>query len=247
MQGICKISTMACRAEPSDRSELVNQLLYGERYEVLESHERWLRIENALDAYQAWVPKEQFHDFQMDTSTVSVLTRAARILGPGKPSSWILLSPGSRLTKEEFQSVESTDQPDDANAAVPLSKNGILSLAFSFLNTPYLWGGRSLWGIDCSGFAQVLFLCAGISLPRDAHEQALIGDNIPFGHKRPLDLAFFSNQEGRIVHVGLILEGNAIIHASGKVRIDSLSEEGIIHSESGNRTHTLNHLTRLAL
>ncbi len=238
---------MACRAEPSDRSELVNQLLYGERYEVLESHERWLRIEIELDAYQAWIPKEQFHEYHVNENSVSVLPGTGKIPGPGIPSSWILLSPGSRLTKEEFQSVESTDKPDDANAAVPLSKNGILSLAFSFLNTPYLWGGRSLWGIDCSGFAQVLFLCAGISLPRDAHEQALIGEKIPFVLKKPLDLAFFSNQEGLIVHVGLILEGNAIIHASGKVRIDSLSEEGIIHSESGKRTHTLNHLTRLAL
>jgi hypothetical protein len=248
MKGICKISTMACRLEPSDRSEMVNQLLYGESYSVVEEQARWLRTISDVDGYEAWIPEEQFTEYQEDSfKNHSPINTTARLHLTDPQSSFIQLSPASRVNIQEVEVLEIVGNSHKDSALIPLKKEGILPLAFSFLNSPYLWGGRSIWGIDCSGFIQVLFLCAGVSLPRDAFEQALEGEIIAFGDHQTLDLAYFSNPKGRIVHVGLMIDEESIIHASGRVRIDSLTKEGIIHSESGKRTHTLSHLRRLVL
>ena len=120
------------------------------------------------------------------------------------------------------------------------TKEKLVGNALIYLNTPYLWGGRSPFGIDCSGFTQVVYRLQGISLPRDAYQQAEIGTTLSFiEESEPGDLAFFDNNEGKIIHVGIILENNHIIHASGKVRIDRIDQQGIFNKEKGQHTHKL--------
>jgi cell wall-associated NlpC family hydrolase len=120
------------------------------------------------------------------------------------------------------------------------NKENIVHNAMMFLNAPYLWGGRSPLGIDCSGFTQIAYKLQGIEIPRDAYQQAEIGTTLSFVEEsEPGDLAFFDNNEGKITHVGIILKDNFIIHASGKVRIDRIDQQGIFNAEEKKHTHKL--------
>jgi len=128
---------------------------------------------------------------------------------------------------------------------LPFTIENIRTQALRYLDVPYLWGGRSAGGIDCSGFSQAVYGLLGIGLPRDAYQQAELGDVVGFLQEAICgDLAFFDNEEGRITHVGLMLNDHEIIHASGKVRIDNIDHQGIIHSETGVRTHRLRIIKR---
>jgi cell wall-associated NlpC family hydrolase len=120
----------------------------------------------------------------------------------------------------------------------------VIYLSYFFLNTPYLWGGRSVFGIDCSGFSQLVFKMAGKRLLRDACQQAGQGTPVKSDQAQAGDLAFFTNESGRVVHVGILLEKGLIIHAAGKVRIDQLTAEGIINVDTGLKTHSLSGIRR---
>ena len=100
-------------------------------------------------------------------------------------------------------------------------------------------------GVDCSGFVQTVFKMLGVPLLRDAWQQQEQGTAVEFPEMSEGDLAFFHNEKGRIVHVGIVLEGGKIMHASGKVRIDALTNEGIIHAQSGKQTHSLHSIKRI--
>jgi gamma-D-glutamyl-L-lysine dipeptidyl-peptidase len=114
------------------------------------------------------------------------------------------------------------------------------------LNSPYLWGGKTPFGIDCSGFTQMAYKLAGIKLRRDAWQQAEQGHTINLLEEtEPGDLAFFDNDEGNIVHVGIILRDHKIIHAAGKVRIDSIDHYGINNKELKKYTHKLRLIKRM--
>jgi len=122
----------------------------------------------------------------------------------------------------------------------------VSEIASLYLNAPYLWGGRSPLGIDCSGFTQVVFKAAGVRLPRDAYQQAEVGQTLGFVEEASEgDLAFFDNAEGKIIHVGIVLKDRFIIHASGKVRIDKLDHQGIFNRETGKYSHTLRVIKRI--
>jgi len=119
-------------------------------------------------------------------------------------------------------------------------KDKVIDNAMMYLNSPYLWGGRTPFGIDCSGFSQMVYRLNGVDLPRDAHEQAEVGTTLSFVEESESgDLAFFDNNEGKIIHVGIILDSNSIIHASGKVRVDKIDQQGIFNQNSGIHTHKL--------
>jgi cell wall-associated NlpC family hydrolase len=124
--------------------------------------------------------------------------------------------------------------------------NRIREIAFTFLNTPYQWGGRSVFGVDCSGFTQVVYKCIGLKLLRDASQQATQGEVVGFLQEVKCgDLAFFDNEAGKITHVGILLDLHTIIHASGKVRVDRIDNFGIVNSDTEKRTHTLRVIKRI--
>lgn len=155
---------------------------------------------------------------------------------------WLL--PGSTLPHFSESTFKINEQSFEYNGE--FIQNDILTTANHFLNAPYLWGGRSLFGIDCSGFTQVVFKIHGKKLNRDASQQAKQGETVAF-RSAALggDLAFFDNEEGRITHVGIMLNNDQIIHASGKVRIDLIDDHGIIHKETGRYSHKLRIIKRI--
>lgn len=248
--GICDLAIVPLRAEPSDRSEQVSQLLFGEAFEITEWKEKWVKIVTATDKYTGWIDKLQFtmldhtaYKSLLQTSatlTYRPVTRARKILD----NSIVYLPAGSSLaffdgtisyaSNQKFEVIDETGETDD-----------ITNIAKSYLNAPYLWGGRTHFGIDCSGFTQVVFKLININLRRDASLQAQDGTLVDGLTKVNLgDLAFFGSEEDRITHVGIILNSGQIIHASGKVKIDTIDEEGIYSEELKRHTHKLRLIKR---
>jgi hypothetical protein len=226
------LSVVPMRSEASDRSEMVNQVLFGETFQILESHEKWSLIELTHDHYKGWVCNKQISQAAFEPTRCLVDTSPIRIPFQNKS---IIISPGSFLPPEH-----------------PLTNNSnsnITELARGFLGTPYLWGGRSIFGIDCSGLMQILFRMCGKNIPRDASEQALIGNDVLLIEEAQTgDLAFFDNAEGRIIHVGLVerqIDQLKIYHASGEVRCDILDHQGIFQQESGKYSHNLRIIKRI--
>ncbi len=244
--GISNLSIIPMRGEPADKSEMVNQVLFGEHFKVLESRKKWSRIRLAHDSYEGWicnkqwieVSKEDYTQLDKDISTITtdildIITKEQHqpiAIGSILPS----YKSGHALINNEMYKFDGLTTPGFVN------KEKLIENALIYLNAPYLWGGRSPLGIDCSGLTQMVYRLQGIDLPRDAYQQAKVGTTLSFiEESEPGDLAFFDNDEGIVIHVGIILKDNHIIHASGKVRIDRIDQQGIFNTEIGNHTHKL--------
>lgn len=229
-KGICNVSIAPLRAENSDKSEIVSQLLYGESADIIEVKDNWTKIKTHYDNYEAWMDTKQISpvsdEFLTSRKTNFIKeTFQSTMLESGRT----LLSMGSEVTFETSSPTRGHD----------LSES-IVNCAKEFLNVPYLWGGKSFFGIDCSGFTQIIYKIHGIKIPRDTYQQAEIGEVLTFIEEaKPGDLAFFENPEGRIIHVGFILADQKIIHAHGKVRVDSLDSSGIFNKDQNKHTHKL--------
>jgi len=257
MFGITNLSIVPCRKEPSDRSEMVTQLLFGDHFEVLEVQGSWCRIKIAYDNYECWIDKKQFlpiaqHTFDILNSTEHYcVNELIQIVTDNRIAQLFPICIGSTLPgfdNGECVVENSTFVYDGAfvNGHLPFSKNGIIDTAMMYLNSPYLWGGKSPFGIDCSGFTQMVYKLNGIKIKRDAYQQAEEGETLSFVEEaEPGDLAFFDNDEGRIVHVGIVMDLNKIIHASGKVRIDGFDHQGIFNTEKKEYSHRLRLLKRI--
>ena len=234
-KGICNVSVAPLRAENSHQSEMVSQLLYGEKVAIIEENGSFSKIKMDFDGYEGWVDAKQIskiseEDFAQKTS--QILTDDFKFLNfkEGK----ILLSIGSEIVSDEEQTLREA------------TGKSLSDTAQRFLNVPYLWSGRSFFGIDCSGFTQLVFKVHGIQLPRDAYQQAEVGNVLDFVEEsEPGDLAFFENEVGKISHVGIMLEDQKIIHAYGKVRIDLLDSTGIFNKDLGKHTHKLRFVKRI--
>lgn len=248
--GICNLAVVPLRAEPNDRSEMVSQVLFGEAFEILEWKDKWVQITTAYDNYTGWIDRLQFvmlahlaYKRLLQTPppvTFSAVTQAWKIIDntvvhlPAGASLAFLEGTTSYIGNQKFEIIGTIGDT-----------NSILNIAQTFLNAPYLWGGRTHFGIDCSGFTQVVYKLRGIALKRDASQQAEQGELVDSVLKaKPGDLAFFNNPEGRITHVGIIMGGGKIIHASGKVKIDSIDTEGIYSEELKRLTHRLKAVKR---
>lgn len=248
--GICNLAIVPVRADASDRSEQVTQLLFGEAFEILEWKEKWVQIKTAADQYTGWIDRLQFTmlghmDYQSLLQAPAPLTyRAVTQAWKITDNTIIYLPAGSSLTFLEGTTSHIGNQKVEIIGEIGESDN-LANIARSYLNTPYLWGGRTHFGIDCSGFTQVVYRLAGISIKRDASQQVLQGEAVTeLSNSRLGDLAFFNNPEGRITHVGIMLNNSQIIHASGKVKIDAIDNEGIWSEELKRYTHKLHSIKR---
>ncbi|MBK7183819.1 MAG: C40 family peptidase [Bacteroidetes bacterium] len=257
MFGICNLSVVPCRREPSDKSEMVTQLLFGETFEIIEIQGNWVHIKIAFDDYNCWIDKKQYlpieqHTFDIINSTEAYhCNELIQVVTDLKSKQLFPITIGSNLPNFDNAecAVENTTFNYDGafvNGYLPFTKSGIVDSAMLFLNAPYLWGGKTPFGIDCSGFTQTVYKLNGIKLLRDAYQQAEQGETLSFVEEAEAgDLAFFDNEEGRIVHVGIVLDNNKIIHASGKVRIDGFDHHGIFNNEKRDYSHKLRLLKRI--
>ena len=257
MYGVCNLSVVPVRREASDKSEMVTQLLFGEHFEVLEQQGSWVRIKIAYDDYEGWMDKKQFlpieqHTFDILNATEAYYANGLIQLIKDNRTSWHFpIVMGSTLPAFDtneclIENQSYTYEGEYISAGMAFPKSGILETAMMYLNAPYLWGGKSPLGIDCSGFTQTVYKLNGIKLMRDAYQQAEQGETLSFVEEsEPGDLAFFDNDEGRIVHVGIVMDNNKIIHASGKVRIDGFDHQGIFNNEKKDYSHRLRLLKRI--
>ncbi len=229
-KGICNVSIAPLRADSSDKSEIVSQLLYGESADIIEMRDNWTKIVTHYDNYEAWMDTKQISAVSEDfLSSRKVNLVKEPFQSTMTESGKVLLSMGSEVNFETTSPTRGHDLSDS-----------IVNCAREFLNVPYLWGGKSFFGIDCSGFTQMVYKIHGIKIPRDTYQQAELGEALTFiAEAKPGDLAFFENAEGRIIHVGFILADQKIIHAHGKVRIDSLDSSGIFNKDQNRHTHKL--------
>lgn len=253
--GICPLATVAVREKPSHKSEMINQLLFGDSLRILDRFDSWYLIESTGDHYQGWVDKDQIltlpkDEFEALNGAEPVYLHnnccKAKLNGTN-----LMLSAGSSLPfyqNNRFKiGMSEGELPEDcAVISGKQTADSVIGSAMQYLGTPYLWGGRSAFGLDCSGFTQIVFKINGYQLPRDSSQQSGMGENIDFVHEAfPGDLVFFENEEQQIVHVGILLNENQIIHASGQVRIDTIDHEGIFNKEKQKYTHKLRLIKRI--
>jgi hypothetical protein len=246
MFGICNLAIVPVRSEPSDRSEIVTQLLFGEHIEILERQNQWARIKIQFDDYEGWVDSKQYQ--VISEANYNQLSKEAIILNADLidyiTSSDNLLLPiplGASLSFLNNNEINISNFDFEGTKTSGIKpKSSLINTAFMYLNAPYLWGGKTPFGIDCSGFTQMVYKLNGYKIHRDASQQALEGEPLSFIEESEAgDLAFFDNEEGNIIHVGIIMNDNYIIHASGKVRIDRLDHLGIYNPELNKHTHKL--------
>jgi len=245
--GICLQQYIPVRAENSERSEMVTQVLFGELFMILQrdNAKRFSFIKLDHDGYEGWIDektishlKEPEYEKLLKLPEKVVRDCRFRVVDKNKNELW--LSAGSTLRIEPGNNIYGTlsmYSPDMNELPV---RQIMENSANEWLNVPYIWGGKCTSGTDCSGLIQNIYRQAGFGIPRDADQQSAIGRNLSFVFEaHPGDLAFFDNEEGIITHVGMILSGNRILHASGKVRIDLFDQQGIYSREIGNYTHKL--------
>lgn len=245
-KGIAFLSAIPVRAKASDTSEMVSQILFGESYDIISEDDKWYKIKMDYDAYEGFIDKGQFQELDAENRKEFHIQKTFLITHNIKISiddfGLLSLSPGSEVPLSwmnndlKFMRSKSFDGYDPEQ---------IIRDAQKFLGAPYLWGGRSIFGLDCSGFVQIVFKLSGINLKRDASMQIKSGEEInQYSDHKKGDLAFFSNDKGKINHVGIISEKNKIIHSSSWVRESELNKNGIVN-DNGEISHHLHSIRRL--
>jgi gamma-D-glutamyl-L-lysine dipeptidyl-peptidase len=274
-KGICLLSAAALRKGADHKSEMVSQLLFGDMVKILENQEDWVYAEMLEDGYQGWVSNTQLHVLSNEEYLSLLKSRRmlvqsmhgriktkmhhkdAGVKDFNDPSNgsymsrdeYFTLSPGSTFFADEDGRMSVAGLLFEYEGSLIQTggqhKEQIPGFALGFRSAPYLWGGRSAFGLDCSGFTQLVYKMAGINIPRDAALQAQEGESVHLINEAvPGDLVFFDNKEEVITHVGIILNNNYIIHAHGKVRIDKIDHQGIFNTDKNKYSHNLRIIKR---
>ena len=243
--GICNLSIVPVRIVDSDKSEMINQLIYGDIIEILEEKEKWVKIKSVFDDYIGWIDIKQY--FKIDDNIKLDLNDPIYSINlvefiENNNNELVTIPIGSDISNISLMN----HKFDGKTISGKNNRNSIVNTALLFLNSPYLWGGKTPFGIDCSGFTQMVYKINGYKLYRDAKDQANQGKTLSFIEESEAgDLAFFNNDEGDIIHVGIILQNNHIIHASGKVRIDRIDHSGIYNNDLNKHTHSLRYIKKI--
>ena len=248
LYGICNLSIVPLRLEASDNSEMVSQVLFGEHFKVLEKRKKWSKIRIHFDSCEGYINNKQFEE--INEENYLELSNSKTILS-GELIDFLTEENGNLSTipigatlpffsnKKTFINKKEY-QFEGSIIDKKLDKEFILKTAFLFLNAPHFLGGKTPFGIDSCGFTQMVYKLCGHKLLRKVNQQASQGDVLSFiEESEPGDLAFFDDNEGKIVHVGIIMKDNHIIHSYGKVRIDRLDHSGIYNVDSKRHTHKL--------
>ena len=265
--GICLHSVIPVRAEPSHKSEMITQVLFGELYQVMEKENSWYKIKLAFDDYEGWIDilQSDLLDEQeyarLSCAETSVTLDLVQLLSHETGKSMLPLIIGSSLPSFDGRQIhvgpdvycyeglvsESILQAGMKSSGSKVrTSHQLIEDAMLYMHAPYLWGGRTPFGIDCSGFVQMVYKIQGLKLLRDASQQAAQGEIISLlAEAEPGDLAFFDDAEGNITHVGMLIDPQRIIHCSGKVRIDALDHEGIYNVKLQKYTHKLRLIKRI--
>lgn len=248
---ICENVFVPLRSGPSHKNEMLSQILFGERYTATDISGNWMKIESEFDKYSGWI---DIHHLQhsADESDIkgNVLNRS--LLCFKSDNTKIVLEAGCEIFNPDFKKGRFTagdkaySTSQEFNSSYISTNESITDTAMKYINSPYIWGGRVPSGIDCSGFCQLVYKIRGIAIPRDSWQQAEAGKQIDFiNDAEPGDLVFFDNERGRISHVGMILSQGLVIHASGRVRIDSIDHQGIFKKEINGYSHKLRMIRRI--
>ncbi len=248
---ICGNVFVPLRSGPSHRSEMVSQVLFGERYSITDQAGHWYKIETEFDKDAGWIDIDHAqHSVTGQAETSFVLNRS--LLCFKSDGTKLVLEPGCEIFSPDFKNKTFRNGQDTYKAGDEFSRShieaneSIADTAMRFINSPYIWGGRIPSGIDCSGFTQLVYKIHGKPIPRNSYQQAEIGSAVNFiDEAKPGDLAFFDDDTGRITHVGMILSHGLIIHGSGRVRIDPIDHQGIYKQEFQRYSHHLRTIRRI--
>lgn len=238
---ICNLGIVPLRLEPTNTSEMVSQVLYGEYFKILEERGKWSRIRTAFDSFEAWIDNKQYvkiseEEYNKFDSEEPVLSADLVEFISSQDQNLTPIPLGSLLN---FTSYLNHSHSGNKISGI-MDKSRLIESAFLYLNAPFLWGGKTPFGIDSSGLTQMVYKLNGYKLPRNAADQAKQGESLSFiEESEPGDLAFFDDKDGIITHVGIMMNDNYIIHADGKVRLDRIDHTGIYNADLRRHTHKL--------
>lgn len=253
-------SVVPVRAEAHESAEQNTQMLFGQLCEVLEEQPRWYRIRLSEDGQEGWVDVKMIAPIAGKDLTAyhKALKTAAVVAFPmtyamsENNGQTIPLTAGTRLTNYKDGRFEvlgvgfRIDPSMVITKPLELTQDNLLKAVRFFINTPYLWGGKNALGMDCSGFTQVVMSLFGKTLLRNASEQVTQGRTVAdLSKAKAGDLAFFDHEDGRISHVGIVIDAERIIHCSGRVKVEKLDATGIFNAEANEYSHHLVSLRRI--
>lgn len=257
---VCR-ALVPVRSEARDSAEMVTQLLFGDVVALLKRDRQWMHIRNHDDGYEGWIDEKMVLPFP--ASELERVDHWEYVFAPSLALEWkqadavlpIHLTLGCRMPVFKGAGAEDDFRIELSGHSLVAARQhlcrylqtdagDLVSHSGRYLGAPYLWGGKSLWGIDCSGFTQICYAVCGTKIPRDASQQIHRGKEVSFDERQAGDLAFFKNNRGKVHHVGIVIDDKLIRHASGSVHDALLTAEGIFNHQQ-QLTHELCSIKRI--